>query len=48
MSAWILRNLNAVCIGCGLSGIGYGLWQVYAPSAFAVVGAVLLWAGLPE
>jgi len=27
----------------GLSGMFYGIWQVYPPAAWMVVGAVLFW-----
>ena len=48
MIAGLLRHLNAMCMACGLGGIGYGAWLIFEPAAFLVVGAVLLWMGLPE
>jgi hypothetical protein len=30
----------------GLGAVGYGLWQIYAPSAWIVVGAVLFLMGV--
>jgi len=27
----------------GLTGMFYGIWQVYPPAAWVVVGAVLFW-----
>ena len=48
MSAWILRHLNAMFMAGGLGSLGFGAWLVYEPLAFLVVGASLLWMGLPE
>lgn len=45
---WLLRHANALALALGLGGIGYGCWLVYEPMAFLIVGAVLLWMGLPD
>lgn len=48
MTAWIMRHLNAMFMAGGLGTLAYGGWLVYEPLAFLLVGAVLLWMGLPE
>lgn len=42
------KSLNGLFVIAGLAGIGYGLWQVYEPAAFVVLGGIILWMGLPE
>jgi hypothetical protein len=48
MKAGFKASLDAIFVLGGLGGVGYGCYQIYEPSAFIVVGAALVWIGMPD
>ena len=42
------QSINAVFVLGGLASVGFGAWQVYPPAAYMVVGAVVIYMGLPD
>ena len=48
MLARVFRYIDFLLVVAGLGAVGYGLHLAYPPSAFIVVGAALMWMGLPD
>ena len=41
-------SVNTLFTFGGIALVGYGAYQIYIPSAFIVVGAVMFYIGLPD
>jgi len=39
-------DLQDLFVFGGLGCVGYGIWQVYPPAAWVVVGVALFWLGV--
>jgi hypothetical protein len=43
-----LKILDVICIMLGIASIGYGLYLIYPPAMFIVIGCILAFPGLPR